>query len=96
MRAGGLVSPNPWAGNQGGYVAFSCDIDHPVGHGHAKQRRVYEHRLVMAEKLGRPLVHPECVHHLDHDHMNNHPDNLVLCANQAEHRAYHKRRAEAA
>ncbi len=47
----------------------------------------------MAEKLGRPLVSPECVHHLDHDHTNNHPDNLVLCANQAEHRAYHRKAA---
>ena len=38
----------------------------------------YEHRLVMAEKLGRPLRPGESVRHVDGDYGNNHPDNLEL------------------
>jgi len=37
-----------------------------------------EHRLVMSEKLGRPLEKDEVVHHLDGNSLNNNPDNLQL------------------
>lgn len=39
---------------------------------------VLEHRLVMARKLGRPLLRTETVHHIDGDRMNNAPENLQL------------------
>jgi hypothetical protein len=39
---------------------------------------VLEHRLVMARKLGRPLLKTETVHHKDGNRENNNDDNLQL------------------
>ena len=41
-------------------------------------RYILEHRLVMAQKLGRILADHETVHHKDTNTLNNHPDNLQL------------------
>lgn len=43
-------------------------------------RQVHEHRVVMESIIGRPLVRPEHVHHIDGDKLNNAPGNLVLCS----------------
>lgn len=46
---------------------------------------VLEHRLVMEQKLGRPLEDHEVVHHIDGNKQNNHPDNLEVYASNADH-----------
>jgi hypothetical protein len=52
------------------------------GHPMANSKRyVYEHRLVMAEILGRPLLPKETVHHRNGDTLDNRPENLELWVN---------------
>lgn len=55
---------------------------------------VYEHRLVMEQKLGRYLEPGEIVHHLNEDKQDNSPDNLVLASDIATHKAYHRKRQD--
>jgi hypothetical protein len=56
-----------------------------------KYQRVYLHRVVAEQKLGRPLKKGEIVHHLDGDPTNNHPDNLEVCSSASVHRRHHRR-----
>jgi len=48
----------------------------------------YEHRMVLAEKIGRPLNINEDTHHIDGNPTNNHPDNLELMA-LGHHQSFH-------
>jgi hypothetical protein len=48
---------------------------HLVPPGRTKE---FEHRLVMAEVLGRPLAADETVHHRNGDRLDNDPSNLEL------------------
>lgn len=57
--------------------------------GHREGQRVFEHTVVMEEKLGRRLRRGECIHHIDHDKRNNRIENLHLCGSVAEHRKIH-------
>lgn len=50
----------------------------------------YEHRLVAESKLGRRLRAGEIVHHLDHDKLNNSPENLEVVDGIAAHRFEHR------
>ena len=61
--------------------------DHPLFLG---RKWVDEHRIIMAEKLGRPLLKTEIVHHKDHNGFNNNEDNLELL-NWGEHSRLHNK-----
>jgi len=51
-----------------------------------KDGYVMEHRLVMAEWVGRPLLRTEVVHHRDHAPLNNERGNLELWPDNRSHK----------
>lgn len=57
-----------------GYVRISGNYDHPKN----DNGRVFEHILVMEEKLGRYLLPGENVHHKNGKRDDNTPENLEL------------------
>lgn len=59
-----------------------------------KAGRLMEHRLVMAEHLGRMLDACEVVHHKDGDRQNNAIENLELMSGHKEHAATHAQESE--
>jgi len=61
-----------------GYVYVSIPHDHPSASMRLANGYVLEHRLVMAEHLGRPLLPHETVHHVDGDKTHNVIGNLEL------------------
>lgn len=52
---------------------------------------VMEHRLVVAQALGRPLLRTEVVHHKNHDATDNRLANLELFASNRDHKIYEHR-----
>lgn len=59
------------------------------GKSYRKKNGAHEHRTVAEEKLGRPLLDGEVVHHIDGDKRNNDPNNLIVFPSQADHARWH-------
>jgi transposase-like protein len=63
--------------NPAGYVSVLLEAGHPFFR-MTNGGYVLEHRLAMAEYLGRPLLDHETVHHIDGDRTHNLVENLQL------------------
>lgn len=62
-----------------GYIKVWVSPDDPMASMHrGSDKYIFEHRLVMARHLGRPLERYESVHHLDGDRANNRIENLEI------------------
>ena len=53
-----------------------------------KDGYIMEHRLMMAQMMGRPLIRKEVVHHIDHNPLNNKKENLMLFPSNGAHKRY--------
>lgn len=73
-----------------GYAQIVVALDDPLIAMADARGRIYEHRLVMARHIGRPLASSEQVHHRNGDKLDNRIENLILM-DLAEHAAAHKR-----
>ena len=62
----------------GGYVFVWMDPESPYVSMTTHQGAILEHRLVVAQQLGRPLTSGETVHHKDGNKLNNDLANLEL------------------
>jgi hypothetical protein len=61
-----------------GYVHVLLKDNHPYEQMRHNNRYILEHRLVMAEHLGRPLERHETIHHINGDRADNRLKNLQL------------------
>ncbi len=61
-----------------GYVIVQVHPDDPMISMAGSARRCFEHRLVVARALGRPLKRHEIVHHINHVKDDNRLQNLQL------------------
>jgi len=68
-----------------GYV-YRLAPDHPRQH----NGYVFEHILVAEEKIGRPLLLNESVHHIDGNKGNNSPENIRVM-DKSDHQSLHTR-----
>lgn len=70
-----------------GYRMIKVEKRGPSGNGWKCYRK--EHVIVAEEKVNRKLEKHEVIHHIDHDKLNNSPDNLFIC-NGSGHMLAHK------
>lgn len=80
-----------WRGGRSykeGYVLVMVGLGHPMAN---HQGRVLEHRLLMAETIGRMLQPEEVVHHINGVKDDNRIENLQLFSSATDHVSHHWR-----
>jgi hypothetical protein len=89
------IKNGKWKGGRSiasnGYVLIRVGVEHPLAdvRGYA-----YEHRLVATQKIGRPLLPGEIIHHINGDKQDNRPDNIEVMPSIKHHMAHHRKRAD--
>jgi hypothetical protein len=58
--------------------------------GHTPTNYVFEHIVIAERALGRPILPPIEVHHVDENKGNNANNNLVICPDKAYHQMLHR------
>lgn len=87
QRLGGKFS-GTWKGGRRSYPSQGGYIMLRVG----PNKRIFEHRFFMEQKIGRKLKKGEVIHHIDGNPSNNNIKNLVLCKSAGYHTSkYHSR-----
>ena len=75
-----------------GYIYVKLLPNHPFYAMADTEGYLAEHRLVMAEQLGRPLDRTEVVDHINGIKSDNRSENLQVFPSQQAHRRYHLER----
>jgi len=85
-RRCGFLRPKSERISSHGYILVRLSPDHPFYcMAHRRTGYVLEHRLIMAEHLGRPLTNEEIVHHINGDKQDNRLENLQLLSTRRSH-----------
>lgn len=71
-----------------GYI-YAYSPDHPNATKGPKGY-IFEHRLVMENKLGRYLIKGEVVHHINGNKTDNRIENLMLFSSHSKHIKFHQ------
>lgn len=76
------ASANNWKGgrwkHKTGYI-YVYMPEHPSSN---QDGHILEHRIVMEQKIGRPVLPDEIVHHINHVRDDNRPENLMLLSHK--------------
>ena len=67
--------------NSSGYIVVGVPADYPGAKKNGTYGQILEHRKVMQEVIGRPLIGAENVHHINGVRTDNRPENLELWSN---------------
>jgi len=66
--------------------------NHPRWKGGKLNRNIFKHILIAEKVIGKKLIKPHCIHHVNGNHSDNRNINLVICENNNYHKLIHLRK----